>query len=67
MENGPTVNELRQVEVTLLSPSNCAIYSEYQSDRMLCVGDPSGGKDACQVKLNPEDVYMDLNNGNLLI
>lgn len=48
MTGGPSVNVLRQVQVTLLPHSDCAVYNEYHPDRMLCVGDPAGNKDACQ-------------------
>lgn len=51
MEGGPVVNVLRDVQVTVLSHSACqtAYPNQYRSDRMFCVGDQSGGKDACQV------------------
>ena len=48
---GPVVNDLRQVKLTLLDNSHCtAVYSEFNADRMYCVGDLAGGKDACQVR-----------------
>lgn len=52
MDGGPVVNVLRDVEVTVLAHSECqtAYPNQYQSDRMFCVGDQAGGKDACQVR-----------------
>ncbi|MPC62433.1 proclotting enzyme-like [Portunus trituberculatus] len=58
--NGPVVNELRQVKLTLLDNSRCtAVYSEFKADRMFCVGDLVGGKDACQGDSGGPLLYKD--------
>jgi len=45
--------ELEYVDISALSDSNCAVYSAYESDIMLCAGDPNfndpaSGFDSCQ-------------------
>lgn len=52
MEGGPVVNVLRDVEVTVLNHAACqaAYPNQYHSNKMYCVGDPAGGRDACQVR-----------------
>ncbi|KAK8387740.1 hypothetical protein O3P69_018320 [Scylla paramamosain] len=57
---GPVVNELRQVKLTVLDDSRCSdVYNEFKADRMYCVGDLVGGKDACQGDSGGPLLYRD--------
>ncbi|XP_068590082.1 ovochymase-1 isoform X2 [Cebidichthys violaceus] len=48
-ENGPRVNRLQEVNVTILSPEACdRYYRGRMRPSMFCAGNHSGGADACQ-------------------
>lgn len=47
-EDGPSSPVLRSADVPLIADSDCAAtYREFDSQEMVCAGDPSGGVDAC--------------------
>ena len=44
-------DELREVDVPLWSRDQCEDrYHRFVTERMLCAGEPAGGKDACEVR-----------------
>ncbi|XP_063761931.1 ovochymase-1 isoform X4 [Eleginops maclovinus] len=48
-ENGPRVNRLQEVNVTILSSESCnQFYLGRMRPSMFCAGSPGGGADACQ-------------------
>ncbi|XP_072567186.1 ovochymase-1 isoform X2 [Paramormyrops kingsleyae] len=48
-ESGPHVERLQEVNVTVMSQSECAQYYPGEVDSsMMCAGKPKGGADACQ-------------------
>lgn len=47
-ERGPSSPVLRSAEIPLISDADCAAtYREFNSQAMVCAGDPLGGVDAC--------------------
>ncbi|RWS14133.1 trypsin-1-like protein, partial [Dinothrombium tinctorium] len=50
-EKGVPSRMLKTVQVTILNKSACRVYTgvrKFREDRMICAGNPSGGRDACQ-------------------
>ncbi|MFO0734333.1 MAG: serine protease [Labilithrix sp.] len=49
-EGGNTSNDLREVDVPIISDSTCKTYSGYSriTTNMICAGFASGGRDSCQ-------------------